>query len=127
MLLRKPLDANATIQFLSKAAQEQLLSRRMSDLCEAMEPAALKLGGARRVFITAPPQVLESPTLTSVVGKLSQQPTLLPADGSDVLLWCEGEQIKIRDIITSLAGHRPELLELASQLHVRNDVAWARP
>ena len=127
MLLKQPLDVQENLQYLGNAAREQLLSTRMKDLCDAIEPAALKLGGARRVFTAAPPEVLQSSILKSVVNKLSQTPTLMSLEGSDVLLWCEGEQIKIRDIITSLVGHRPELLELASQLHVRNDVAWARP
>ena len=127
LLLRHNVEVESIEKQLTETAREMILSRRMSELSDALLPDALKVGGARRVLIAAPQPIIDGEIFQQVCSQLSSPPTLLPIEGASILLWCEGEQIKIGELIKSLVGHRPELLELANQLHVRNDVAWAKP
>ena len=125
MMLRHSVDPKEFAAELAIAGEQLVIRSLLKSLGQTIQPTALKNGGARRVMIAAPQELLDGELLSELCEQLAEPPTLIAHDLSEILLWCEGEQINVDNIVASLVGHRPELRDLASRLHVRNDVPWA--
>jgi hypothetical protein len=127
--------AQATIRrTLRKIGQQDLISsgdlpsqERAFSLPAALEKAAAQwpgCGGDRRLLLVAPAGLSPAQLAEQLGPQVSQPPTVVADDQSDMLLCCEMERLPLQRLAAAVLDGRFHSLEVASRLHTRIDVSW---
>ena len=82
-------------------------------------------GGARRLLLVAPDGVSLGRLVEQIGNEAGQPPTAITDAESDVLLCFEAEELPLRRVAATVLDDRPQIVDVASRLHARIDVAWS--
>jgi hypothetical protein len=132
-VLRRAVQATIR-RTLKKIGQQEIVSsdgpmaeERTFSLRTALKKAASQwpgCGGDRRLLLVAP-EGLSPPQLAEQLGPdVSQPPTVVVDEDSDVLLCCEMERLPLGRLAAAVLDGRFHNLEVSARLHTRIDVQW---
>jgi hypothetical protein len=94
-----------------------------SDLTRA-QPRLSQCGGARRLLLVAPEGASLGQLVAQIGDEVRQPPTVITDAESDVFLCFEAEGLTLRRVAAAVLDGRVQIVEVASRLHGRIDVAW---
>ena len=101
------------------------LRRLLADCQSWFQPC----GGKRRLLCLVPQSVSQTLTPTAMAAQIGseafgQLPAIIPDGAGDVVLLYEIGELSIRHAAAAVIYQRPDLADLATRLHTRNDITW---
>ena len=101
------------------------LRRLLADCQSWFQPC----GGKRRLLCLVPQSVGHTLTPAAMAAQIgtdafSQLPAIIPDSAGDVVLLYEIGELSIRHAAGAVIYQRPDLADLATRLHTRNDITW---
>ena len=104
----------------------QQTRKSLKDHLDAALPQLNKCGGSRRLLLVLPQEATDSPLPELVQRELDVAPSVVFDSVDDVTICYEFERISLPIVAAALVDNRPEYIEIASRLHSRTDVTWAK-
>ncbi len=108
---------------VSKGPQDT--SSELDELLEKARPPLRKCGGKERLVVLLP-ETAQSDTMLSLLMEQAdlRQATTVHTTGDCITIFNEISDVPVRNIVSKLAGGRPQCFELADRLQSRVDVEW---
>ena len=95
-------------------------------MIRAAEPSFSAVGAPERLLVFAPGYADTAALRRLFAEDLQEAATVISTADPNLTICIEREQISLRDVAATLVGGRTKFVELASRLHTRVDVSWAR-
>ncbi|HUY32749.1 MAG TPA: tubulin-like doman-containing protein [Pirellulales bacterium] len=92
---------------------------------KAAAPRLGACGGARRLLLVAPEGRSLEPLARQIGEEAGQAPTVIMDAESDALLCFEAEDLPVTRMAAAVLDGRFQIVDVASRLHARIDVAWS--
>jgi hypothetical protein len=97
----------------------------LSDALQAATPPLPRCGGAKRLLLVAPDELLARELVEQLGSQFSPMPTVIIDAENDVLLCYEMDQLPLRLVAAAVLDRRFQNVEIAARLHTRIDVSWS--